>query len=165
MTHSEIITSIANDKEIKKVAMIIAKGNDVGNDLFQEMLIILIDENQDKLAGIFKRHETKWYCTRIMNNMFKGKHTPFYKKHLSVNSNTDMRVYMEDREVWPEIINIDRFNKILSEIDPHELALIKTTTEYKSFNKLAREIGIPQRSLWDWVDKIKKQIKEKYGKI
>lgn len=79
MTNNEIIES--NYNLIKKICSNICKNKDLIDDLIQEIFIILLTTDNDKLNELVNNKELNFFVTRVVTNQWASKSSPFYRTY------------------------------------------------------------------------------------
>jgi DNA-directed RNA polymerase specialized sigma24 family protein len=69
MNKAQIIDVIAKDGEYIKACKSIAKNNYLADDLYQELMVILLEYNEDKLILIWEQKRIKWFIISILLKM------------------------------------------------------------------------------------------------
>lgn len=157
---------IVNPEKLKRAARNITNGNDLWRDLFQELIIILYSQDEEKIQDMYDRNELDFYCIRIMINEYRSTRREFFKKYRHLNDET------------VELSKIDRMrlgNYCVQDIDNEILVgkyhdaddKVQALTNYreslrpierilhdmyhkmpkKSYRKLGKQVGIPYRSV------------------
>jgi hypothetical protein len=168
MKAKEIINKIAAGREYKDICRNIAKGNQLYEDLFQELIIILCEYDPVKLEDIYDRGQIKWFIIKILTNQYKSKHSPFHKKFRAFSERTTISDidFPED----PTDNNEDLLNIVDTAIERHlftdqndwyETNLFKSYIEVGSLRKLSQKTGISRSAISYSVDGFKNTIKKK----
>ena len=74
---SKIYASGVIDELLKNMGV---KENDA-DDLKQELAIILLEYNQDKLKMMYDKKQIKFFLVRVIQFQYFSKTSPFYKKY------------------------------------------------------------------------------------
>jgi bisphosphoglycerate-independent phosphoglycerate mutase (AlkP superfamily) len=74
---SKIYASGVLDELLKNMGV---KENDF-DDLKQELAIILLEYNQDKLKEMYDKKQIKFFLVRVIQFQYFSKTSPFYKKY------------------------------------------------------------------------------------
>lgn len=74
---SNIYASGVIDELLKNMGV---KENDA-DDLKQELAIILLEYNQDKLKEMYEKKQIKFFLVRVIQFQYFSKTSPFYKKY------------------------------------------------------------------------------------
>ncbi len=70
MTHLQLITKTSQDKELRHICKKI--GGHLSDDLFQELMIILLEYNETKLIDIYNKGYYKWFLVKTLTNQFNS---------------------------------------------------------------------------------------------
>ena len=79
MTFLELITKTSQDKELRQICRKI--GGNLSDDLFQELMVILLEYNEQKLIDIYNKGYYKWFLVKTLTNQFNSNSSPFNKKY------------------------------------------------------------------------------------
>lgn len=168
MNKSEIISSIALDKEYRDAAFRISDGNELAEDLFQELMVVLCKYDERKIVELHTRGELKWFVVRVMMTMWRSTSSPFYITYrrplLPVQPITE-EYDLEKDNVMQQAI--DGVNELLAK--KKESHKIGEWAEWKTFDlyqqhgscrKVARLTHIPYSTVRDTVRRMKLIITE-----
>lgn len=75
------INKIIEDKIVEDICTNIKVSQKYFNDFVQEIYLILLEYDQDKLRTIYERNHIKFFLTRIIMNQWRSNTSPFYKKY------------------------------------------------------------------------------------
>jgi len=132
MNNNEIIT-----KEIKKIDYLqicknITYNNILSDDLYQHVILIILEIDNDKLSELYLSRELKYYMISIIRNEWYNKYSKFnniYRKYSSkVDSNMDLSEVdlftRYNEKLYSKLIDIsinenesERLNMYIIEID------------------------------------------------
>lgn len=161
---SQIITSIT-DGDYLSIARNITKESNAYKDLFQELIIVLIEYDEAKLIKVNKDGYLKYFCVRIMRNMWTNERHPFYKKHrMHGKSSQELGEVAESEEYKKD------FDEFISKIEAefngdYDKELLRLSVELGSSAEVSRQTGINKMSISDAVNRAKNELKKKYGKV
>ena len=170
MNCNDIIIEITNDKKYYAYCRKIA-GIDLCDDLFQYMLLYLLEMNKEKLIKLHATDGLRMYITRIIYISIHSARSEF-KQQLFGRVKTDELV--EVAEVFEEPTD-EILLKIQSEIDneikesiknniyPAAAKMFEIYVECGSYTEVAKRTGIPvktvRRNVQEFQQKIKSKIK------
>lgn len=162
-----IIEMVYRDTEYKRICMRVCGGDELSNDLYQEMIMALLTYDEDKITGLYQRGELKWFVTRIMMTMWRCKSSPFFQAYRKGSETVTDRiptpddVYDIDRDIRTQLI-IDMTAKVLEEKlssgdrnDWYEATMWKLYIESGSFRKAQEKSRIPYKSIANTVRRMK----------
>ena len=79
-------SKIIEDNVVYEVAKNIGvKSSDI-DDFVQEIWVILLEYDSEKMQGIIDRGEFKFFLSRIMINQYHSKTSPFYTRYKKFNN-------------------------------------------------------------------------------
>lgn len=79
MTNNTIIEAISGD--VREIIDNMAVMDDHKDDLFEEVILILLTYDHKKLEAIFNKNQIKFFIARIICNQYYSIHSAFYKKY------------------------------------------------------------------------------------
>ncbi len=164
-----IINEVANSKEYLNLCKKIANGSELYRDLFQELIIILIEYDQEKIKGMHERGELKFFIVRILQNQFRSNSSDFYKKHVKFNANsseiTGVERQIEDIESsthYKAIVEYEVTKENFSTSHEwYENNLFKSYLKEGSLRKLEKETGISRTAITNVINKYTSKLKAK----
>jgi len=175
MNKAQIIDVIAKDGEYVKACKSIAKNNYLADDLYQELMIILLEYNEEKLILIWEQKRIKWFIISILLKMCHSNTSPFYAKIRKFGEKSDDSIdfdELEDEEIKiskeiPDVFEILELTdeELIETEDGYAKSLLKMSVELGSVQKVSNATGIPYLSVWLSINNYKKKIKIKYGKV
>jgi hypothetical protein len=59
------------------------------DDFLQEIYLILLEYNPEKIIGMYERGELKWWLIRVCINQFCSSNSPYFKKYKKYYTITD----------------------------------------------------------------------------
>lgn len=59
------------------------------DDLLQEIYLIILDYNQNKIEQIYNKGDMKFFLVRIIQNQYFSRNSPFYMKYKRFNQMKD----------------------------------------------------------------------------
>lgn len=77
MTNNQIVEAVSGD--IKTIISNMAIKDEHRDDLFQEVIIILLQYNNEKLEAIYNKKQLKFFVARIICNQYYSVHSYFWK--------------------------------------------------------------------------------------
>lgn len=174
MTNNEIIEIIVNDKRYYKAIKNITKNDELTDDLYSYMLLVMYDTNNEKLNKLINDKALIYFWTRIGMNQFKSTSSRFYydfKKKINDsddNYNLSTSEGIENIDKIMDIsteINLDEFyeymmHRIKYELFWYDAELFELYLRLGSLNKVYRKTRIPYKHVRDSHIRVKKWIEE-----
>jgi hypothetical protein len=154
MTHLEIITKTSQDKELRQICKKI--GGNLSDDLFQELMIILLEYNETKLVDIYNKGYYKWFLVKTLTNQFNSNSSPFNKKYRP----KDIDFIISETYDHSIDITIDKINKQLNKLHWYDRELFKAYIESGSYRKLSKQTDIPFNSISRTINHVKNFIRD-----
>lgn len=96
--NNNVIEQIAKDKLVEEIATNLKVDTDYFDDLVQEIYLILLTYDQEKIEGMAERGELKYFITKLITNQFYSKTSPFYKNYKKYQNKKDGNKLYEDYE-------------------------------------------------------------------
>lgn len=163
-----MIDQLFKDKRIDDACKKIAKGNDLWQDLKQELFVVLCEYDQQKLKEIIDKKQIMYFIVRILLNFYNSKTSTFYKKFKHINDEViDLKFikHFEDDNSYSD--ELDKIELAFEQADLswYERGIAKLYIQEKSFRKLSAKLDIPTRSLCETMKDVKRKTHDLYIKI
>lgn len=96
-----MLNKIANEKTVETICKNIGVSPKYFDDFVQEMYLILLEYDQNKLQEIYDKGQLNFFLTRIIKNQWCSKTSTFYTKYrkyydLIDGNNDGLNVYDDD---------------------------------------------------------------------
>jgi hypothetical protein len=79
MTNNEVVEAVSGD--IQTIISNMAIKDEHRDDLFQEIVIILLQYDNKKLVDIYNKNQLRFFAARIICNQYYSVHSAFYKTY------------------------------------------------------------------------------------
>lgn len=76
-----MLNKIANERLVEEICKNLGVSPKYMDDLVQEIYLILLEYNQEKLQYIYDKGHFNFFLTRIIKNQYFSKTSPFFKKY------------------------------------------------------------------------------------
>ena len=144
--------------------MNIAKEYNLAKDLYQEMIIVLLDYKDETIIELHEKKQLKFFVSRIMSNMFYNKKSPFYKKHIE----SEVECYTVELpthipQPLQRLMDIP-LEKLMDEGN-EEFVLLRLSLEQGGIVEVAKQTNIKRISVQAAVIRAKNKLKQIYGKV
>lgn len=168
MTKSEIISKVVNDGQFLKICKKITGSDPLTEDLFQEVILILLEKDEQLIVDTYNRNELKYLFVRIVINNFKSNNSPFAVKYRKIFSNS---VSIEDSfidtiapEVCEPLFNYELIKEDLkkpatSKEEWFEKETMKLVIKHKFISQVSKKTGINKYFLTKAVNNYTQRIK------
>lgn len=98
MNKQEIINIIYKEQWIENIIKKYNLDESLKADFIQEMYIILLEYNEDKIVELYNKNQLRYFLIRICVNNYKSVTSPWYKKYMKynkelINNNIDLTTY------------------------------------------------------------------------
>jgi RNA polymerase sigma factor (sigma-70 family) len=156
--------------ELYEIALKITKGNDIdAQDLTQEVYVIMLEYDQEKLQKIYDNRHLKFWVARVMLNQYLRSSSPFKKKHHTYlkdenaiicdlrhdSSESDIR----DKELLEQ--RLEQVNDIMNDLHFYDKTLFKVYYETDhTIRSLAEATGISTTSIFHTIKNVRTYIKD-----
>ena len=167
MNAESIVLDLYRSGEIRKACLTITGGNPLWKDLEQEVVLILLEKDPDKILKMQVQGYLRFYIVRLIMNLYRGNNNQFAKKY---------RRHDERVEVDPETQELSKdYDSLLddlwaiaqSEMDswakdgafPYDKELLNLLMQTGNMKAMSRETGIPYRSIIYSIEQAKAKIK------
>jgi hypothetical protein len=154
MSFLELITKTSQDKELRQICRKI--GGNLSDDLFQELMVILLEYNEQKLIDIYNKGYYKWFLVKTLTNQFNSNSSPFNKKYRP----KDIDYIITDNYDHSIDIMIDKVNNKLNQLHWYDRELFKAYIESGSYRKLSKQTDIPFNSISRTINHVKNFIRD-----
>ena len=168
MTFQDLYTG----DELKKICKKITNNHCLTDDLYQEVLICLLEYDKKKLKAIEQQgaNNIKWFAVRITMTMWNSPRSTFnykYRKHLHdelTDKHTNIITFDEtnqyDEATLEEYIKEQEKQQSSKGKYPYDARILQHYVAEGSIRKLHKETGIPISAIHFSLKKSKQQIKE-----
>lgn len=156
MTFLELITKTSQDKDLRQICRKI--GGNLSDDLFQELMVILLEYNEQKLIDIYNKGYYKWFLVKTLTNQFNSNSSPFNKKYRP----KDIDYIITDNYDYSIDIMIDKVNNKLNQLHWYDRELFKAYIESGSYRKLSKQTDIPFNSISRTINNVKNYIRNNF---
>jgi hypothetical protein len=154
MTYLDVIIKTSQDKELKQICRKI--GGNLADDLFQELMLILLEYDKEKLLSIYNKGYYKWFLVKTLTNQFNSNSSPFAKKYRPKEIDF---ILTSDYDHNIDIL-IDKIDKQLNKLHWYDRELFKAYVESGSYRKLSKQTDIPFNSISRTVNYVKTYIRD-----
>lgn len=76
-----MLNKIANERLVEEMCKNLGVSPKYMDDLVQEIYLILLEYNQEKLQSIYDKGQLNFFLTRIIKNQYFSNTSPFFKKY------------------------------------------------------------------------------------
>ena len=169
MTFQDLYTG----SELLSICRKITNNHDLTDDLYQEVLLCLLEYDKNKLAAIEAQgsNNIKFFAVRIVMTMWRSPRSTFnykYRKHLhdELNENINVVTFDETKTKTYDEAGIQDYiqeqEKSYGSIGkyPYDARILQHYIAEGSIRKLHRETGIPTSAIHFSLKKSKRQIKD-----
>ena len=85
MNKQDIITIIHKEHWIEDIIKKYNLDESLKDDFIQEMYLILLEYNENKILELYSKNQLKYFLIRICVNNYKSTTSPWYKKYMKYN--------------------------------------------------------------------------------
>lgn len=96
-----IMTEIYEKKIVRNILENMRVSSNDIDDLEQEIYMILLDYNKDKIIEMWKKKQLNYFCVGVIQRQYNSKTSPFYKKYKKYYQYIDGN-YTNDENVTEE---------------------------------------------------------------
>ena len=94
----KIITELAKEKAVETMCINMGVEQAYFDDLVQEIYVILLEYDDNKIINMYEKNQIKFFITRIIKNQYFSKNSPFYKKYKMYDQRQDNNKQVETEE-------------------------------------------------------------------
>lgn len=164
LTKKEIIEKICGNKEYMRICKRIAEGDPLYEDLYQELILLLLEYDATRLEGIYARGELNWFIVGCLSNMYRSNRSGFHAKYRHRQHTVEITYDLPGNQQAynPELDRLyDDVNKELKNLSWYEQELFRSYLREGSVRKLAARTQIPYRTIGLTVMKVRNKINRK----
>lgn len=179
MSRDEIIKQIVDNKLWYNSCLKLAKDspypNEMGEDLYQEFILIALEYDKEKLIDTFNNGLLEFWCYRVIHNMWKGTTSKFYykyKRFYTIDVEEFLEVNHDDRteeQVYNYNKLMDAFEKAYKKGKIEDLKLYEMMTriyvDVGSFRAMEEELGVNFMTCKRYVDRFRDIVKTEYNSL
>lgn len=162
LTKHSIVNEIANDKEYKSICKKLSPI--LHEDLYQDLMIILLKYDENKLIEIHNKNQLKFFIVKILMNQSKSQTSPLFKQHLLKPNYKDIDWYDEHDNLNELLIQttestIDLYSA-KNDDNWYRTELFRLYLRIGSIRALSRQTTIPVMSIQRSLSEFKRDIKQ-----
>ena len=90
-----IIENIYREEMLREIFENMGIKKDDWDDLEQEIFIILLDYDKDKIIQMWENKQLKWFIIKLIKNQYFSCNSPYYKKYKKYYQLVDGNIYNE----------------------------------------------------------------------
>jgi len=158
LSNIEIIEKISRDPDYKGLVNHITKGSHYADDLFQEVILILLQYKAETIVRLWEANELTYFITRIVKTQFYSAKSPFKYKY-GMNDKAPQNPDEYDPEI-DRVFDLIKgyFKDQIKQGNWYEVKLLEEYIEKGSYMKLSKATGIPKASIQSTCTKFKEKI-------
>lgn len=103
LTARQIIEQVAKDKELRSLCGKLSPN--LKDDLFQELMVILLEYDPQKIELIYKENRLRFFVVKILMNQACSSTSPFFKMYRDRHETQDYDKILPDNSYRASIIN------------------------------------------------------------
>jgi hypothetical protein len=137
MTAAQIIIMVSTSRDYREVCKNITKGNPLHEDLFQDLIEILLKKDPEYIETIYRDGYLRGYILKILGNQYKSTNSKFYKENKQFSDLTVQNVtttaYYDEEEIkqTPKGFNISYIPEDIPENQLEEIIKIVEVNKLK----------------------------------
>lgn len=174
MLRNEIIETISKDADFKRICKKIAGETFLGDDLYQEVMLTILEYKPMELERIYNgmqnQNEIRFFLVRIATNMAHNAKSRFNKLFESMSVKDDTFSFEVKEPIEPLSVQAKEklFNAVEKEMEcirkeygnqfPTSLKMMQAYLNHESLYKASEATGIAPKTIHDHVTRIKKRI-------
>jgi len=174
LSNKEIIEHIHNTPDYRKAVRNITKGNELADDLYSELLLIISDYDNVTLNNLLEKEQLVYFWVRICMNQWHSNTSPFYTKYRKDNREKlyyeieDNRIAEPDTEEFKhepyenvvERVALDA----LDDMYWYDKKLFELYLELGTYKEVSEQTRIPFGTVGTTLGKVKKKLKKEINK-
>ena len=155
--------------KVHDIALKITKGNDIdAQDLTQEVYVIMLEYDQEKLQTIYDNGHLNYWVARVMLNQYLRSTSPFKKKHHSYLKDanaivSDLAYDNTEEAIQDKILFEERLQMVedaMKDLHFYDKTLFKVYYESgHSIRSLSESTSISTTSIFNTIKNVRNYIK------
>ena len=169
MTRNEIIEQVSKESIYIDYCKRVCGGRDIYKDLFQFIILSLMEIEEEKLIGINERGKLKGYIVRMIYINANSKTSPFYREitgfeFVDTEFNYDVSYTESDEETEIALNNFDEelkkeCNKCEQRgVYPSAIKIYELYEQKGSYTEVSKCTQIPYKTILRYVHKTREKI-------
>lgn len=173
MLRNEIVETISKDADFKRICKKIAGETFLGDDLYQEVMLTILEYKPTELERIYNGmktpNEIRFFLVRIATNMAHNAKSRFNKLFESmtvsdenfifeVKESKDISIHSKEKIFIAVEKEMDRIKKEYGNDFPTSIKMMEAYLNHESLYKASEATGIAPKTIHDHVTRIKKRI-------
>lgn len=160
MTRDQIIADMYRNKDVADAIGKMEPEN-LRDDLRQEIFQVLCELPEERLLEMFREGWLKWFIVRTMLNMIKSDRSTFWYKFRRQFAEVTDEMGREPEAPENETRDQERVRDGMAGLHWYESKLIEIySTNGQNIAKISRDTGIPYRSLFKTIKRVKEKLKQ-----
>lgn len=165
-----LIHDVLQHQSYRKACYDLVRGTfEDGEDLYQEMLLALLEKGERKLSEVYNSGGHRWYVLGLIYRLFLGKGSLWDQKYRDrmIRVEYDFErlevtadVYDYDKDIQEQSIT-QKINEALQELHWYERNLFMVYVESKNMKRISTTTTIPYNSVRITINKVKHKLKGK----
>lgn len=150
-------------------AIKLSKSKEIGQELVQELFIILLEKDDKLLKRLVEENKAESYCLQIMKTQLYSKNSDFYKKEMRWRKNkTTIGLEEKLQDPFNEIdflkmVDIEKVDLLIKRLPFFEREVFRVYYGYGlSLTKFSKQSGISRKTIYNTLQKVKSYIKDNY---
>jgi len=174
MNKEFVINSICKNARYLQVCKRVTKTSIIADDLFQEIVLILLNKDEQFLVDLYNRNELIVYFTSLANSLYRpgSKTSQFMRKHYGIIEVNSIRVET-DIECNFDNYKCDIIDYVYKDIEKprkhkaeaYQQNLLNAILKEGSINKIVIKTGITYRSIKQTLFEYKQRLENERSTI
>lgn len=167
MTNWTKIGTYILDPKFKEVCCNIAKRSGLHDDLYQELILTLLEKIHSQKAPLLRAWENSyidWYIVSTADRIFRSNHSNLSKMRYTSNSTGDTEAVYSFAEKEVEVEYDEMVKLCESELAEQYWYNARLFTQYvyqdNSIRKIERKTGIPRNSIHRTIKETRERLRE-----
>lgn len=164
MDKAGVLKEVASSKEYQDICKRICNGSPLHKDLFQELIIILHNQEEGKITALYHNKQIKYFIIRVLQNQFQSSSSPFYKQNKDFSHRTEELKSREVTEMEEDAESMDLLDLIVNKSeyenqeDWYRSEVVKAYINSGSLRKLEAKTGIARAALSQTIKKFRESV-------
>lgn len=157
-TKALILEQVVKDGNFLKICQKITHNNELCRDLYQECLLILLEQPDKKIIELHSKGELKPFFIRIVQNNYNSKTSQFYKKYKA-----RIEIIKDEGDQTESVYNYEKIVQYInsgtaSRVEWFDNQIVNLLSKDKNIRKLAKKTGINYHQIYSAIRRFKDRI-------
>ena len=156
---TQIITNLYNSRELKEVISKMQPSH-LRDELLSEVMLVVCELDDDRLNEMQNKGYLTYYVIKTILNMVRSNNSQFHNKFRKIYEELGGKEFIDSNDSDEMELMYESAESFHKSLSFYEGRLLESYINLESnANKLAKETGIPVRSIYHTINTIRKKAK------